>query len=84
MEELYENMGFTSNPFSRFSAEEEKEYLEEIYIKPRYYRTVYNDIKDGTSRFIIGERGIGKTALMLNLEQDLEKNNIFSVLIDEY
>ena len=46
MEELYENMGFTSNPFSRFSAEEEKEYLEEIYIKPRYYRTVYNDIKD--------------------------------------
>lgn len=84
MEELYENMGFTSNPFSRFSAEEEKEYLEDIYIKPRYYRTVYNDIKDGASRFIIGERGIGKTALMLNLEQDLEKNNVFSVLIDEY
>ena len=31
MEELYENMGFTSNPFSRFSAEEEKEYLEDIF-----------------------------------------------------
>lgn len=84
MLDLYSNLGFSSNPFSRFSAEEEKEYLDKIYIKPRYYKTIYNDIKDGASRFIVGERGIGKTALMMNLERDLKQERIFSVIIDEY
>ncbi len=81
---LFNNLGFSTNPFSRYSAEEEKEYLDKIYIKPRYYKTIYNDIKDGASRFIVGERGIGKTALMMNLEQDLKQESVFSIITDEY
>lgn len=84
MVDLFTNLGFSSNPFSRFSAEEEKEYLDKIYIRPRYYKTIYNDIRDGASRFIVGERGIGKTALMMNLEKDLKKEQIFPIIIDEY
>ncbi len=84
MAELFSNLGFTCNPFSKFSAEEEKEYLDKIYIKPKYYETVYGDIKAGASRFIIGERGIGKTALMMKLEGDFKQDGVFTVIIDEY
>jgi hypothetical protein len=84
MAELYVNMGFKENPFSKYSAEEEKEYINEIYEKPRYYATVCSDIESGTSRFLMGERGIGKSALMYKLLDDLRNKNIFPVLIDKY
>ena len=83
MSDLYKAMGFTDNPFSRFSAEEEIDYLNNIYVNPRYYNTIFKDIKDGSSRFIIGERGIGKSALMFNLRKDFS-DKVFSVIIDEY
>ena len=32
------------DPFSRFSAEEEIDYLNNIYVNPRYYNTIFKDI----------------------------------------
>lgn len=84
MSELYTFMNFRENPFSRFSAEEEKEYLKDIFVKPRYYPTIYNDIKSGGSRFVFGERGIGKSALVLNLMDDFQREKVFCVLIDDF
>lgn len=84
MKELYENIGFNENPFARFSAEEEIAYLKNIFLKPKYYSTIHSDVKSGTSRFIFGERGIGKSALIITLMSDFSNNNIFSVLIDDY
>lgn len=84
MEDLYNNLGFSSNPFSRFSAEEEKEYLTSIYIKPRYYNTLRDDLSKGTSRFIFGQRGSGKSALIIELEKELFLKNSFPIIIDNY
>lgn len=84
MFELYKNLGFEANPFSRFSAEEEIDYLKDIYSPPKYYQTISSDIRDGSSRFIFGERGIGKSALMFKLMQEFEKGDVFTVLIDQY
>lgn len=84
MADLFENMGFNTNPFSRFSAEEEKEYLQKIFVRPKYYATIHSDIKSGTSRFIFGERGVGKSALVLNLMNDFSEESVLSVLIDDY
>ncbi len=63
--ELYKSLGFTDNPFSTFSAEEEKAFLNKIYINPLFYNTLKSDLQKGLSRFILGARGIGKTALLL-------------------
>jgi hypothetical protein len=82
--ELYINMGFISHPFSRYSAEEEEDYLKKIFNKPNYFSSLYGDIKDGNSRFIYGERGIGKTALVLSLKNELEANQYFVVNMDSY
>jgi len=38
--ELYKSLGFKENPFSTFSAEEEKAFLKEVYIKPLFFETL--------------------------------------------
>ncbi len=84
MNELYINLGFNENPFSRYSAEEELDYLDKIYNTPKYYTSIYSDIKRGLSRFVIGERGIGKSALMFKLMNDLGNYRTFAVIIDQF
>lgn len=84
MSELFINMGFCENPFSRYSAEEEKKYINSIYEKPKYYATICSDIESGTSRFLMGDRGMGKSALMYRLLNDLADRSVFSVLVDQY
>ena len=70
--ELYQNLGFSDNPFSTFSAEEEKRFLNNIYINPLFYETLKSDLINGHSRFILGARGIGKTVLLLQLKNALD------------
>lgn len=84
MNELYSSMGFKEHPFARFSAEEEKQYLRQIFVVPKYYSTIVSDIKSRASRFIFGARGAGKSALILKILDDSTKNKFFSVLIDDY
>ena len=84
MSELYESMGFISNPFSRFSAEEELEYLPSIFIKPRYFDVLSDDLLSGNSRFIVGDRGSGKSALMYSLKEKLKQKHSFTLIIDSY
>lgn len=82
--ELYTNMGFEKNPFSKFSAEDEYKYLKDIYEVPRFYQSLLDEIVEGNSRYLLGERGVGKSALMFYLMEDLKSKEVYSVLIDEY
>jgi len=81
---LFEKMGFKENPFSKFSAEEEVAYLEKIYVPPKYISTILNDIEGNNSRFIFGERGNGKSALMFDLIDSLREKKALVIMIDDY
>lgn len=84
MPELYQSLGFMFNPFSRFSAEEELDYLPEVFMKPRYFDVLTDDLLAGNTRFITGDRGSGKSALMYSLIEKLIRKNSFTLLIDTY
>lgn len=84
MNELYQSLGFKTNLFSKFSAEEELEYLDKVYVTPKYFNSLYTNLKDASSRFIIGSRGSGKTALILQLKNALDNNNVFTFLLDNF
>lgn len=58
--ELFSNMGFEKNPFSKFSAEDERDYLKEIYVTPRFYQTLIEELAEGNSRYLLGETTDGK------------------------
>ena len=84
MTELYQSLKLKQNPFSKFSAEEELEYLSKIYVSPKYFNTLFSDLKSGSSRFIIGSRGSGKTALLNQLMDNLRSENVYVHFFDEY
>ncbi|WP_233901675.1 hypothetical protein, partial [Tenacibaculum piscium] len=81
---LNENLGFLKNPFSKFSAEEELEFNNQIFYEPTFYQTLLDDLKSGTSRFILGQRGHGKSSIIHKLKSDLEKSQILTIIIDRF
>ena len=81
---LNSNLGFAKNPFSKFSAEEEIEFHNEIFYEPTFYQTLLDDLKSGTSRFILGQRGHGKSSIIHKLKNDLEKSQVLTIIIDRF
>lgn len=67
-------MGFKENPFTKYSAEEEVEYLSEIYHNPKYFSVLLDELKNNNTRVIFGERGSGKSALMIAIRDALQKD----------
>lgn len=72
------------NPFSKYSAEEDIEYLKSIYYEPRYYRELRDNAINGSSRIIVGQRGLGKSATIHFLFSDLKDNGTMPILISRY
>ncbi|MYN42770.1 hypothetical protein GTP55_25840 [Duganella sp. FT109W] len=66
-EDFSKNIGLNNYPFSVFTAEEEKEFLNKAFIRPIAYSTSSSAAKEGKNVFIYGERGTGKTALLYRL-----------------
>ena len=72
------------DPFAKLSAEEEREYLTKIFYKQRYYDSLLGLAEDSVSRFVLGQRGQGKSATILHLFEDMKSSGYLPVLIDRY
>ncbi|MBR1799042.1 MAG: hypothetical protein IJ789_05095 [Bacteroidales bacterium] len=72
------------NPFAQYSAEEELDALKEYYYEQQYYQELVDLAKEGVSRFVLGQRGQGKSATIYHLFDDLQRNKILPVLITRY
>ncbi len=82
---LHENLGLSTNPFSKRSSEQEIAFINEIFYEPNYYNALISNLVSGDSQFIIGQRGHGKTSIINKLYEDLESGrNLFVVKIDRY
>lgn len=60
-----------SAPFAQLSAEEERGYLKEIFYKQPCYEILVNLTEASASRFVLGQRGQGKSATILHLLDDI-------------
>lgn len=81
---LYEFLGYKEQPFSGKTAETEKDHLEHIFVKPIYFKSLVEGVLSGTTRFVIGQRGHGKTAIMQELERELKVQKILWCHIKEF
>lgn len=77
-------LGFSKNPFFKKSAEQELSFLDDIFFEPNYYSSLKDVLVNGDSRFIIGQRGHGKSFIINKLLEDLEKEKTFVVKIDRF
>lgn len=81
---LETSLKLSKNPFSKKSSEQELQFLTEIFYKPNYYETLKDVLSNGDSRFIIGQRGHGKTSIINKLCKDLDKIGVFTINIDRF
>lgn len=82
-EDYYKNFGFVKYPFGIFTSEGEKTELHALFLQPENYSVIVEGLRS-TSAIVVGERGTGKTALSLSLQDELEGTTSLIVRIDEY
>ena len=70
--------GLDKYPFSVFTAEEEKDFLREAFVRPLAYSPAIQAAREGKNIFLYGERGTGKTALLFELVN--ERSSIAKVI----
>ncbi len=81
---LDHHLGFTRNPFTKKSSEQELDFLDKIFYEPNYYQALMDGLANGDSQFIIGQRGHGKSSVINKLLEDLEQKNLFIIKVDRF
>lgn len=76
--------GLRDDPFTSHSAENETSILDEIFYIPPFYDGLKSTLKGGSSRFILGQRGHGKSMLIHHLRNALYREGCLPVVIDKY
>ncbi len=66
-DEFTKMLGFEKYPFSVFTAEEERDFLSTLFVKPLAYSPAVLAARERKNIFLYGERGTGKTALLYEL-----------------
>ncbi len=75
---------FEDNPFAQYSAEEERSILPFLFYEPGYYKNLLSILSNNASRFILGQRGDGKSYIIYKLFDDLKEKGSLPILITNY
>lgn len=80
---MYKIENISTPPFAQYSAEEEID-IEAIYYEQQNYHELLELTKSGVSRFVLGQRGQGKSATIHHLINDLRRGAVLPILITRY
>lgn len=82
--DFYKSFGLKDYPFNLYTAENETAYLVNLFIQPLNYDEIKSSFEGNRSIIIRGNRGTGKTALLLDLEQNAKAAKALTCVIDDY
>lgn len=83
MNNIYNRLGFSNNPFAYTNADEE-ENLEDYFVAPPYYETIQGDFNSPSSNIVLAPRGSGKTAQRRMIEIWSRDKPILTVTYDRF
>ncbi|XCA83502.1 hypothetical protein ABKJ26_15125 [Exiguobacterium mexicanum] len=78
------NIGFNEYPFSTYTTENERGKENELFIPPSDYSPIIQGFNQGLSTILIGNRGTGKTAILLDFERNLNRENSIFCTVDDF
>lgn len=81
---FWENMGLNNYPFDVYTAENEQEYGDKLFVHADNYDSIRRSFEEKRSIVIRGNRGIGKTALLFELERNIDKKEHLMCMVDDY
>lgn len=77
-----QGLGLTKYPFSVFTAEEEKEFLSDAFVRPLAYSPAVQAATSRKNIFLYGDRGTGKTALLFELVKASGPGSVVAQITD--
>lgn len=84
MRDFYQGFGLNDYPFNLYTAENENEFGNKLFIQPQNYDTIKSSFDGNRSIIIRGNRGTGKTALIIDLQHSAYSDASLMCLIDDY
>lgn len=82
-EAYYKSLGLAEYPFGVFTAEAELKRISQLYVPPPNYSVIVEGLRN-TSAIVVGERGVGKTALSIDVGKGLASDTTLIVRIEEF
>jgi hypothetical protein len=83
-EDFIKSFGFDEYPFSTYTTENERGKENELFIPPSDYSPIIQGFNQGLSTILIGNRGTGKTAILLDFERNLNMENSIFCTVDDF
>lgn len=83
-EDFYKSMGFTEYPFSTFTTENEKGKEKELFVSPSCYSPIIQNYKEKNTILLTGDRGTGKTAILLDFIRNTDLSKTLYCRIEDY
>jgi len=83
-DEFLIDFGFPEYPFSTFTTENEKGKEKDLFIKPNDFSPIIQSFNQSNTIILIGDRGTGKTAILLEFERLLEKQSALFCVVDDF
>lgn len=81
--EFYQSIGLKEFPFDTFTTEDEVEFAKKIFVAQGEYDPILDAFKKGRNIVILGERGIGKTAILEDFKRYLkDQKKPFTIISD--
>ena len=84
MREFYEGFGLKDYPFNVYTAENESQFADDIFVHPLNYDAIKSSYDSNRSIIIRGNRGTGKTALLTDLYKNTDTEKCLQCVIDDY
>lgn len=84
LKEFYQQIGLKDYPFNIYTAENETKYAAKIFVPPQSYDAIKESFDSGRSIIIRGNRGTGKTALLIDLQKSVALSGSLLCIIDDY
>lgn len=83
-EQFYKGMEFDEYPFSTFTTENEKGKEKQLFIAPSCYSPIIQNYRERNTILLTGDRGTGKTAILLDFIRNTDLSKILYCRIDDY
>jgi hypothetical protein len=81
--QFYQSFGLNNFPFDTFTTEDEIDIADKIFVAQGEYDPILDAFKKGRNIVILGERGVGKTAILEDFKRYLgEKKKPFTIITD--
>lgn len=82
--DFYTRLGLEEYPFSTYTTENEQDKVSDLFIQPADYAPIIESFNRGQTMILVGNRGTGKTALLLDLLRKKSADDTIVCFIDDF